>query len=143
MKIEDIEDATQTKDGTEVRIFEKRFHEVLGYWIDGFRKAHPAKWDIDGNIMEGRTICPAQAHILDLNLHDWRDEIPWGRLRDEIKYVVRDADGKWWGHGREPLPKEYKWQTSLHDSMHCSLRGVKMPRGPTDCRDAIAERPET
>jgi hypothetical protein len=72
-----IEDVTQTKDGTPVKILEKRRNKALGYWIDGFGNAHPAKWDNEGNIVEGQMICPAQEHDLRLDLHDWREKEKW------------------------------------------------------------------
>jgi hypothetical protein len=122
-----IEDCTQTKDGTEVKILERRRHFALGYWIDGFGCAHPAKWDNQGLPKETTSVDSESEHDLRLDLHDWEDEIPWGWLIDAIRLVMRDKDGLWWGY-----------TSSMNKCW--TLNPFKMPANAP--RHVIAKRPE-
>ena len=142
-----IEDATQTVGGHPVRIYatdgpkEYPIHGAIfreGAW-------HVVCWTIDGSYMTGWKT------EFDLDLYDWRDEIPWGCLRDEIKWVKRTLTGLWWGieetcvrffdMGKESpdsSPDAWGCRYIYHD-----LSVIKMPEGPEGLREVIARRPET
>jgi hypothetical protein len=74
---------------------------------------------------------------LNLDLSDWKDEIPWDCLRPEIKWVARDKNGDWFGHIIEPKPIDNVWDTYYFYKV-----SVIMPEGPSDWKEAIAGRPE-
>jgi hypothetical protein len=80
-------------------------------------------------------------HYVDLELHDWKDDIPWDCLRPEIKYVTRDKNGDWFGHIIEPKPIDNVWDTYYFYEVF-DLSSVIMPEGPSDWKEAIARRPE-
>jgi hypothetical protein len=134
-----IKDCTQTVDGTPVRI----------YATDGGGEfpVHGAVyqigcWNIKSWTMTGK-YWPGEDYHLDLDLSDWKDEIPWDCLRPEIKIVARDEDGRWFGHLEEPELKmdgqnKIWWSTT----MNYPLKAINMPDGPTDWTEAIARRPE-
>jgi hypothetical protein len=131
-----IKDCTQTKDGTPVKIYEEYEEKAHGAYLNK-EEWLIAVWSADGhNVIPGRL-------NLDLDLSDWKDDIPWDCLRPEIKIVARDEDGRWFGHLEEPELKmdgQYKiwWSTT----MNCPLKAINMPDGPTDWTEAIARRPE-
>ena len=80
-----------------------------------------------------------------LNLHDWKDEVPWSYLQDWIQWIAKDKDGDWWiGYRKKPI-QYTKMCTCMwcSDEVYCVLAGVRMPEGPADWREAIAKRPET
>jgi hypothetical protein len=74
-----------------------------------------------------------------LDLTDWRDEIPWNCLRDEIQWVARDFSGEWSGFANKPTRFD---ETAKWIGWRATLKGVKMPEGPADWREAIAKRPK-
>ena len=130
-----LEDVTRTVDGHPVMIYailDNCIHgamQLAGQWLI-------ASWELNGRIRLAN-----YPDKFDLDFASWRDEIPWGCLRDEIQWVTRDRDGDYWiGHWKKPAQYKSVWNSG---DIYCVLAGVKMPRGPTDCRDAIAERPET
>jgi len=143
-----IEDATQTVGGYPVRI----------YAIDGGlnrNSIHGAFWRIDGWMYQvwrydGKAQLPEQNSCFHLDLYDWRDEIPWSCLHDEIEWVIWDKRCGWcgvlnWtGGGADPTPKPQSdsrpiWFTW---ALTYSLEGVKMPKPPANWREAIAQRPK-
>jgi len=135
-----VEEATQTKDGTEVKILSIRCGKALGYWVDGFGIAHPAKWNSQGEPVEATIVDPSRLHDLHLDLHDWREEVPWGWLEDWVQVVAKTPRGVWYACERMPIEMEnVGW---LGGGTQIRLDTVKMPHGPADWRDAIAKRPE-
>jgi hypothetical protein len=142
--IMEIKDCTRTKDGTPVRIYATDCggtYPVHGaVWIE--KRYFPAwvqeNWTRDGKRVLGEN------HGLDLDLHDWRDDIPWECLKKEIEWVARDQDGIWHGYPGNPQHIELGHMLG-HWTNHGKKRdlsGVKMPAGPSDWREAIAQRPE-
>lgn len=130
-----IKDCTQTKDGTPVKIYEEYEDKTHGAWFND------VEWIIAIWDSKGENVLPSK-HALDLDLSDWKDEIPWDCLRPEIKVVARDKCGQWLGHEIEP-------NKDAQDGIWCSvgheiyaLDGVNMPKGPSDWKEAIARRPE-
>ncbi len=138
-----IEDATRTKDGTPVQIFKRlddssSFPYVGVFWFEEGQEWEPNRWN-----EEGKNECFfAGKDNLDLDLHDWCDEIPWECLRDEIQWVARMRKGPWIGFLRQPHVCENSVFEGWIGSIVCSLNGVKMPEGPTDWRQSLAQRPE-
>ncbi len=143
-----IEDVTQTKDGTPVRI----------YATDGcgWYPIHGAIWDYEDNGYKPfwwtKTGCSllgaGTEHLTDLDLHDWRDDIPWECLKEEIQWVAKMPIGEkeWYGFATKPeLVEKEKgsfcfWQSKLIDAFR--LEGVKMPEGPNNVKDSLTKRPE-
>ena len=131
-----IKDATQTKDGRLVRIYATDAggpYPVHGA-VYSDRRWKVATWTEEGH-----------AHYKfatgdDLDLTDWRDEIPWECLRDEIQWVARDCNGDFLGFREKPELGVVAWTEG--GWIPFTLEGVKMPAGPTSWRDAIAQRPE-
>lgn len=129
MKI-DINKQYQTRDGRAVTLYCTDAPGLLPVHgrIEGKKAA--VSWDAQGR------------HSFDDLLHlkpapDWRDEIPWEALKPEVRWVARDDDGEWWGFESKPEALPGYWSCGL-----CAiLEIVAMPTGPTDWREAIAERP--
>jgi hypothetical protein len=130
-----IKDCTQTKNGTPVKIYEVYEDKVHGAFFNG------TEWIICIWRLDGQNVCYDDKY-LNLDLSDWKDEIPWDCLRPEIKWVARDKCGQWLGHDGEPIKdgQDGIWCSAGHEIY--ALDGVKMPQGPADWKEAIARRPE-
>jgi hypothetical protein len=130
-----IKDCTQTKNGTPVKIYEVYEDKVHGAFFNG------TEWIICIWRLDGQNVCYDDKY-LNLDLSDWKDEIPWDCLRPEIKCVARDKCGQWLGHDGEPIKdgQDGIWCSAGHEIY--ALDGVKMPQGPADWKEAIARRPE-
>jgi hypothetical protein len=133
-----IKDCTQTVEGNPVRIYATD--------AGGDFPVHGAVyqigcWNIKSWTMTGK-YWPGEDYHLDLDLSDWKDDIPWDCLRPEIKCVARDKCGQWLGHDGEPIKdgQDGIWCSAGHEIY--ALDGVKMPQGPADWKEAIARRPE-
>jgi len=137
------EEATQTRDGTPVRIYAtdgKGRYPIHGAML------LPDGWELATWAEEGRYVRSSVSHH-DLDLTDWRDEIPWDYLVPEIKYVARDKDGGWCGYEMRPGKDDVGWYVSKFSYNEgyrqiYPLDGVKMPNGPADYEQAIAKRPD-
>ena len=136
------EEATQTVGGHSVRIAwtdggpEKKF--VHGAWHSEFLGWRVGAWRNDGKHL-GPDSEEYQGE-LDLDLTDWRDEIPWNVLADWVQVVVREPSGRWLACEYEPLPKNiHGW---VGGGYVLFIDAIKMPEGPADWREAIAKRPE-
>jgi hypothetical protein len=136
-----IEDATQTVGGYPVRIYATdgggNWPIHGAFWVKSFGWIC-ATWTEEGSIETSKI--PSS---YDLDLHDWRDEIPWSYLRDEIQWVARQESGRWIGFVNKPNRGEKRWLVSVGCDRKVDLEPVKMPTGPADWREAIAKRPET
>ena len=131
-----IEDCTQTKDGTPVRIYST--DGGGDYPIHGAILTSIG-WKIRSWTRDGH--CSARiTTACNLDLHSWKDEIPWESLRDEILYMARDESGRWFGFTEYPAWAGKSWIP--RGGVFYRLEGVKMPIGPDDWRRAIAKRPE-
>ena len=131
------EEATQTKNGTPVRIYAT---DGLGrYPIHGARLLSDGwkstSWTEEGHYIRNKI------SKSDLDLTDWRDKIPWDCLVPEIQWVARDSNGLWMGYKYAPGLYEKYWQDLYGDPVY-PLDGVKMPNGPADWKQAIAKRPD-
>lgn len=134
------EEATQTVDGTKIKILGKRAGKFFGYWVDGLGNAHPAKWSNSGKLLQSSPADALPYHYLNLDLTDWRDEIPWNVLADWVQVVVREPNGRWLACEYEPLSKNiHGW---VGGGYVLFINAIKMPEGPADWREAIAERPK-
>jgi len=137
------EEATQTKDGTPVRIYAtdgKNPYPIHGAMLS------PTGWGLATWTAEGHCVRKS-ASLYDLDLTDWRDEIPWDYLVPEIKYVARDEDGDWCGYETRPEKDDVCWDISEYnysEGYHQTygLKSVKMPHSPADWKQAIAKRPD-
>jgi hypothetical protein len=131
-------------DGTEVKILERRSHFALGYWIDGFGCAHPAKWDDQGLPKETTGADSESEHDLRLDFHDWKDEIPWGWIQGE--WITRNNRGLWvaWQGAGKPYPNKTTgiWKEDCGSLALTIGPAIKMPKGPDKWTEAIAKRPE-
>ncbi len=135
-----IEDVTQTKDGTPWEFFKRLWNGlVIGAWTNGFGHIRPGIWNSDGNCIdvlgEG-----AHYHNLNLDLHDWRDDIPWELLKNWIRWIAMDEDGEWRGYEIEPACDPNRWYSARRRKA-TTLSGVKMPT-PPHWRSSKVERPE-
>jgi hypothetical protein len=133
-----IEDVTQTVGGHPVRIYatDGGNWPIHGaFWVKSLGWIC-ATWTEEGSIETSKI--PSS---YDLDLHDWRDEIPWNCLRDDIQWVARDLDGTWFGFADRPTAcvLTFKWLGGRVGSLNV----IKMPTGPADWCEAIAKRPET
>ena len=135
-----IEDATQTVGGHPVRIYATDG----GGWFP----VHGAIWENkDGPwlVYRWRRDGVGEEHKeqYNLQLHDWRDEIPWSALNPDISCVVRDQSGNWIGLNASPLgPGARSWTLSGDLHVVYPLTGFKISNAPADWREAIAKRPE-
>jgi hypothetical protein len=139
-----IEDATQTVGGHPVRIYATDgggdFPVHGAIWVCTFGEWVTYQWSLKGGFV-GRN--GEDDSDLNLDLHDWRDEIPWKCLRDDIQWVARQESGRWVGFVNKPLRGDRIWVVSIGCGRKVDLEPVKMPTGPADWREAIAKRPET
>ncbi len=121
-----IKDCTETKGGHPWR-----------FYADGAGGAYPVHgayyWQ--GNWYAGEWTPSGKFHYsnhinseYDLDLRDWRDQIPWDRLIDEIIVVEKTNMGTWWGF------------SDKREDVY-NLACIKMPNGPVG-EQAIARRPE-
>lgn len=135
-----IEDVTQTKDGTPVRIYatdggsgKNMVHgaiRVYGGW-------QQAMWCEDGKQHTGPVPdFPGQFY---LDLHDWRDDIPWQCLKEEVQWVAMDDSNHWFGYSKEPTIKDDFWAKT--GGVVRDLQGIKMPT-PPDWQNSKTKRPE-
>jgi hypothetical protein len=134
-----IEDATQTVGGHPVRIYAAdgggNWPIHGAFWVKSFGWIC-ATWTEEGSIEISKI--PSS---YDLDLHDWRDEIPWDCLRDDIQWVARNYNNEWIGFADKPT--HYFLTGFWFGASVANLGGIKMPTGPADWREAIAKRPET
>ncbi len=81
---------------------------------------------------------------LDLDLTDWRDQIPWDQLIDEVIYVTWDPLKEWIAWLESPIKGKSGWirVPSSSSGSGYGLGIIKMPQPPTDWRQAIARRPD-
>ena len=140
-----IEECTRTKDGTPVEIW-KRFDDNshfpwLGvFWVARDREWEPNRWADDGTSQALYTGCDN----LDLDLHDWREHVPWESLPDCREMGVKIFSGKnskmFWKWIKQIESMKGKQQSKnlsifLYD-LGCRLQMLE------DKIDAIARRPE-
>ncbi len=78
----------------------------------------------------------------DLDLRDWRDQIPWECIRDEVEWVAWDNPSGWRGFNSEPRLSHCPDVWMRGAGVSWELNGIKMPQPPADWREAIAWRPE-
>jgi hypothetical protein len=76
---------------------------------------------------------------------DWKDEIPWDRLIDEIEWVTWDKICKWKGFHSEPRNPHNSTDAYWHlvKGQVWDLNCVKMPTPPANWREVIARRPKS
>ena len=79
---------------------------------------------------------------LDLNFTDWKREIPWDRLIENIEWVTWDKVCKWRGWSSEPNnpPKLTDAYWHLIKGQGWDLSCLEMPNPPSDWKRAIARR---
>jgi len=138
----DVSEATRTVGGHLVRIYatdggsdSSIIHGAI-YDVGGWQSV---AWGEDGKYFKGML----QNENYDLDLTDWRDQIPWERLRDEIEYVTMGKDRTWYGFRIIPEAREEVWGVTCYEDKVFNLSGVKMPENaPADWREAIAKRPD-
>ncbi len=130
-----IKDATRTKGG-----YPYRFYADDG---KGCKPVHGAYfknnvWNCDSWTMDGRFYYVNNIESpYDLDLTDWRDQIPWEHLSDQVKWVFFQ-EGYWYTCTEEPK----KINTCYYSGTINILLRVKMPQPPADWREAIARRPK-
>jgi len=136
----DVKDATQTKGGTPVRVYATDgggHYPVHGAIWKGSEGWVLSAWAKNGSDSSDSLFGGPK----DLDLTDWRDHIPWHCLRDEIEWVARDMDGNWYGYNQRPRQRYSAW--GVEGMGYWKLHGVKMPDGPVDWQEAIAQRPDS
>ena len=136
----DIRQCTRTKGGYEVKIWEVINGCPYGR-IFLSKIMTIIKWDASGEVAWSSAPLPAWGNF-NLDLTDWRDEIPWECIRDEVNWVTWDKHKDWVAWAKEPLDGNHAW-TSVSIGKSYFLGGaIKMPTPPADWREAIARRPE-
>ena len=133
-----IKDCTRTKGGHKVRIYADDAggtYPVHGAIYNPEEKIWGRfEWTSDGYAYAGKG-----DSLYNLDLTDWRDEIPWDSLIDEIEWVARDETAGWYGYKTKP---EAMYSTWTANERCYGLGAIKvMPPGPADWREAIARRP--
>lgn len=139
-----IKDCTQTKDGTPILIYNTKAggkHPIHGAYWDASSK----QWIIGEWTLLGRLHCGIEDHPFNLDLTDWRDEIPWSHIRDDLIFVTREdyLTQMWYAWKCRPENIDGTWRGSAVGDRGLSLQALKMPSGPVDWRQAIAERPSS
>lgn len=133
-----IKDCTQTVSGAPVKIYEVYENQIHG----AIGNTHDKNWRMQVWTTEGKYSKMDKSHPFDLDLTDWRDEIPWDHLIDDIEYVAMDRNGNWWGHKYKPesMPLGDTWEAdgSLDDEW--DLSGIKMPI-PPNWKESLVKRP--
>ncbi len=130
-----IKDITRTKGGHPWRFYADGgagYFPIHGaIFING--------WQVTEHTKEGKH--PRDENF-DLDLTDWRDQIPWDRLVDEIVVVTWDSYHGLRGYDHEPkcCSKTCLWFSSK--GKFWLLTCIKMPHSPDNWRQAIARRPE-
>jgi hypothetical protein len=135
-----IEDCTQTKDRTPVRIYATDGMEP--YPVHGAMKK-PGGWTIELWAQDGRCMPDGPPSGKDLDLHDWKDEIPWEWIKGE--WITKDSWDRWfaWPGSYKPFPSDTGfWDDGCGNIPQRIGPAIKMPTGPADWRQAIAKRPE-
>lgn len=66
----------------------------------------------------------------------------WGLLRDDIKYLAKDRDNRWYGYGRKPTKDENEWDMPRFGGFYplVSLNPTLFPE--CDWEHSLMERPE-
>lgn len=133
-----IEECTQTKDGSPIRIYatdgEANIPIHGAFW-------NGREWRLMGWSKEGKAFCLNSNK--DLAFHNWRDDIPWEHLQNWIQWVAMDNDNVWKGFLDEPYIVSglcsMCWDVRTDKAI--KILGVKMPT-PPDWRNSKAKRPE-
>ncbi len=91
-----------------------------------------------------KTLDEALEAVKDYHKPDWRDQIPWECIVDEVEWVTYDKTYGWKGHNCSPKmlsDDDCFWINPQGRSW--VIGGIKnMPQPPADWRQAIARRPE-
>jgi len=137
-----IKECTRTKGGHKVEIM--KVVDGVAYGTLEYCGVKLAKWLETGKaiFVEG-LITPKASELINpevLDLPNWRDEIPWDSLIDEIEWVARDETGGWYGYETKPESIHSVWVSNQTCSRLKAVKG--MPPGPADWREAIARRPK-
>jgi hypothetical protein len=134
-----IKDCTRTKGGHKVRIYADDAggtYPVHGAIYNPEEKIWGRfEWTSDGYAYAGKG-----DSLYNLDLTDWRDEIPWECIRDEVNWVYTHYDGGAWRASIEE-PCEYNGFRDPANGRCFALGAIKMPTPPADWREAIARRP--
>lgn len=66
----------------------------------------------------------------------------WGLLREDIKYLAKDRDNRWYGYGRKPTKDENEWDVPRFGGCYplASLNPTMFPE--CDWKHSLMERPE-
>lgn len=126
--------AWQTRDG---RAF-------VPYCIDA-----PAPYAVHGRL-EGESIprawrkngrSPDKRELDLIPAPDWREQIPWEWFEPWVQWVACSGDDKVWrAYEYSPVQMERRWADKRGRAF--ILSAIRMPEGPKNWREAIAQRPE-
>ncbi len=133
----DIKDCTKTVGGHPWRFYADdggKHYPIHGAWHCPCNCWIPGEWN---HLGEKRGM-DDNGKSLDLDLTDWRDQIPWECIRDEVEWVTWSKD-IWMGFTCKPRRDPAIW--AFVDGRCFDLSGHKMPQPPSDWREAIARRP--
>jgi len=71
--------------------------------------------------------------------YDWRSEIPWDVLRDDIEWVAMDVSGAWFAYCAEPeILGCGAWRPH---GIYYAMTTIKMPSPPCDWTETKTRRP--
>jgi len=139
-----IKDATQTKDGTPVRIYatDGGFTQtILHGAVQTSKGWQIAIWDNSGYFAGPAILFTALNNDLDLDLHDWWEDIPWEYLEDWIQCVVMDPQNQWFGGTINAFEIEKDGICGITGESIIMISGIKMPM-PPDWQNSKVKRPE-
>jgi len=144
----DVSEATRTVGGHPVRIAWTDggqpwpIHGAI--WSENVARWIPWQWKISGLAKHPSENVPMKNnHSFNLDLTDWRDQIPWECLRIETQCVFRSPSGTWYGSLSYHFVERHTDSWAVPGSFVVfDLSGVEMPEGPVDWREAIAKRPD-
>ena len=134
-----IKDCKRTKGGHLVEIFATDGggkYPIQGrVWEEKEEKWLLLDWKLNGEFSDYEMFNREYS----LDLYDWKKDIPWDALKDEIQYVATDIGGGWYGYKRKPFLDSNEWKMSEDEVF--GLRVIKMPTPPC-WRESLVKRPD-
>lgn len=117
----------------------KTNYPLIGYVADGKTEGYVMSWTEDGRCFWDQE--ESVSNIVGM----WSEPLVfehWGLLRDDIKYLAKDRDNRWYGYGRKPTKDENEWDMPRFGGCYplASLNPTMFPE--CDWKHSLMERPE-
>lgn len=118
----------------------KTNYPLIGYVADGKTEGNIMSWTEDGRVFWDRE--GMWGDIVGM----WSKPIVfehWGLLLEDIKYIAKDDNGRWFGYVRKPSKDEWGWGITLPYTDYYLLAGLDRSLFPDcDWENSLLERPE-